>query len=285
MNDTTCMSFKDDLNMFIPRPAVLEKFMQGSLMPEYVFEGTNESEDYAVLFATMLKYSPFDFYGKLVATVEPYHSNGNDVRYFAAGIYREIMKVSVTDWEECIYGYGGMDNVFQGAALIKANMFDGCWIGAGYMDFDYVRRRTTMISSSLKNKQAFYPGTDMVNVDVLKNVSDMLRVIHNMSALNKAGLPLENAFVNEQAELYKSREAGETNFRNMKPEDLEKTVQAVLFWVENSSHQNIKIEELVASHMSGLNPDIFWDLITCGVKENYQDYEGLSREYVKALMG
>ena len=279
-----CMSFQDDINMFIPKPEILKKFMAGTDMPEYVFKGTNENVDFAVMFASMLKYSPMDFYGKLVATVEPYSSNSYDVRYFASSVYRDSMRISATDWEECIYGYGGMENVFQGAALIKADMFDGCWIGIGYMDFDYLRRRTTMLSSSLKNKNIYYEGTDMINIDVLKNVSTMLRGIHNMSALYKSKLPLQAGIVSEQSSLYRNSEPGNVNFRSMTPEDLEYAVKAVLAWRENGIITGKEVSQMVLTNSVAVTPDVFWDLITCGVDKDYTQYEGLSREYVKALM-
>lgn len=279
------MSLQNELMLFYPEVKTLSKYVDNELIPDETVYGMNPNEDYAILFASMLKYGEYsDFKIKLTSAVEPYYSNGQDVKYFMAQIYRTSMNLSVTEWEECVYGYAGMGNAFQSAALLKANIFGGMWIGSGYMDFDYIRRRATMVVASMKNMNMVYEGTDTVNVDIMKNVGSALQMIHNASALYRHGLPLESFANQNHLKMYSSASSGEVDFRNLTPEDLDSIVKIVCKWGEGKALKYPELSKIISQALDKVSPDVLWDLITCGVHENYEQYEGLSRDYVKALL-
>lgn len=276
------MGFRDDVNMFVPRRDVIEKYMKGYDIPDFINEGYNDVEEYAVAVASMLKYGKTDFYSKLVFSVESYSSNGYDVRVFSHLIYQDSFMVSPSNWEDVVFGYAGMPSLFQSIALLKTDVLGGKWIGIGYMDFDYVRRRVTSLAGVLSNTKTFYEGTNIINFDILKDTGDVLRSIHNASALYVHKLPLEAAVNDEQAKLYTSQSAGAVNFRNLTPEELESLVKVVLSWIA-SGMSNKDMREQVLSNCKDLNPNVFWELLSCGVTEKYHKYAGLPADYVKAL--
>lgn len=278
------MDFKDSLNMFIPRRDIIEKYMEGFDIPSWVDDGVNDGEDYAIMVASALKYSQNDFYGKLVFAVESHASNGYDVRYFAHTIYKESLSVSPSQWEECMFGYAGMNNIFHSIALLKADVLGGQWIGVGYMDFDYLRRRVALLTGVMNDNKVFYRGTKIINFDVLKTVGNVLRSIHNASALFKHGIPLDASINDAQSALYSSYSAGVTSFRDLSPAELEVAVNVIIQWCQNGSYSNKNIMTETLFKIKSISPDILWELISCGVVDDYQRYVGLPKEYVRALL-
>lgn len=277
------MSFSSDVNMFIPRKDILEKYMEGYHLPRYVDSGTNDGEDYAAMVACLLKYGKHDFYGKLVFRVESYSSNGYDVRHYAHIVYQESLTVSPSEWEECMYGFAGMPNLFQSIALLKTDVLGGRWIGIGYMDFDYARKRLAVLVQVFKANNMYYEGTDILNFDMLKTVGDVLRGIHNGSSLMKHNFPLTASMSSEYSSLYSSHSAGDVSFRGLLPAELEIATNVIVNWVKQGYSRD-EILDRTLKLMEELNPDVLWELISCGVVDNYGTYVGLPKEYVKALV-
>lgn len=277
------MDFNESLSMFIPRKDIIEKYMQGYELPDFLDRGVNDGEDYAIMVAAELKYGSQDFYGKLVFSVESYASNGYDVRYFAHAIYQESLSLTPSLWEECTFGYAGMNQLFHSIALLKADVLGGKWIGVGYMDFDYLRRRVALLTTVMQNNKVFYEGTNIINFDVLKTVGDVLRSIHNASALYKHNFPLESSINNEQSNLYSSYDAGATNFKDLTPEELEVAVNVIVKWCNNDKPRHEIMNETL-NKVETITPDVLWELISCGVTEDYEKYVGLPRDYVKAML-
>lgn len=282
MHDIMCMGFREDVNMFVPKRSIVEKYMEGFVIPDFINDGANDVEEYAVAVASMLKYGKTDFYGKLVFSVESYSSNGYDVRVFSHLIYQDSFMVSPSNWEDVVFGYAGMPSLFQSIALLKTDVLGGKWIGIGYMDFDYVRRRVTSLAGVLSNAKTFYEGTNIINFDVLKTAGLVLRSMHNASALHKHNLPVNACINDEQVKLYTSQSSGDVDFRGLTPEAMESVVKVVLAWHEAGLSQE-EMLNMVVSNSEALTPNVFWELMCCGVTEDYSNYVGLPADYVKEM--
>lgn len=276
------MSFQEAVNSFIPRREIIEPFMEGFNVPSYVSEGTNSNLDFALLVANSLKYDNLDFYPKLVCAVESYYSNGYDLNAYKVNIYRESMKLSPSAWDECVYLYGGMSNMVLSAALLKANILEGFWVGTGYMDFDYLRRRVAMMVAALKNNNGYYENTEIINFDILKAAGETVRFLHNSSALKTAKISTD--YSDEIFRKYTSVSAGAVDFRDFNPEDLDAVVYFALNAYGRSGNFNVvDFLKQVKVWVDMLSPEVLWELILCRETENYEQYAGLSREYVKAM--
>lgn len=278
------MSFEDEVNKFIPTSELLEKFMFGTPVPDYAQNGSNSNVEYSIMVTSMLKYSFSDnFYSKLVSLVETYYSNTHDVQLFASPIYRESMSFSVEQWESCMNRYAGTLNIFQGGAVMKADVFGGIWAGVGYMDYYSTIRRLSAVVAEMKNSQTFYDGTDMVNVDVLKNVGDCLQILHNASALHGENLNIAAAFSHDSMKRYRGLQSGGVNFDSMVTPDLQKFTKVVTNWNAGKALTHDELVYKLSGELEKVTPEELWVLMSCGVEHSYEQYAGLSKSYIKAM--
>lgn len=283
-SDIYVMSFEEEVNKFIPTGELLEKFMFNMSVPDYAKNGSNSNIEYAIMFTSMLKYSFSDnFYSKLVSLVETYYSNTHDVQLFASPIYRESMSFSVDQWESCMNRYAGTLNIFQGGAVMKADIFGGIWAGVGYMDYYSTIRRLSAVIAEMKNSNMFYEGTDMVNVDVLKNVGDCLQVLHNVSALYDEKLDVKAAFSQDSMKRYRGLPSGGVNFDSMVTPDLQKFTKVVANWSMGKGSTHDELVGRLSVELEKVSPDELWGLMSCGVEHGYEKYAGLSKAYIKAM--
>lgn len=283
-SDIYVMSFEDEVSKFIPTGELLEKFMFNLSVPDYAHGGSNSNADYAIMVTSMLKYSFSDnFYPKLVSLVEMYYSNTHDVQLFASPIYRESMSFSIEQWESCMNRYAGTLNIFQGGAVMKADIFGGIWAGVGYMDYYSTIRRLSAVVAEMKNSQTFYEGTDMVNVDVLKNVGDCLQMLHNASALHDAKLDVKAAFSQDGMKRYRGLQSGGVNFDSMVTPDLQKFTKVVANWSMGEALPHDVLVGRLSAELDKVAPDELWVLMSCGVEDSYEQYAGLSKSYIKAM--